>query len=31
MPGFSAVSYAQAIDQSHYNGFTSGLRVQRKT
>jgi hypothetical protein len=30
MPGFSAVNYAQAIDESHYNGFTFSARVQRK-
>ena len=30
MPGFSAVNYAQAIDESSYNGFTFSARVQRK-
>jgi hypothetical protein len=30
LPGFSAINYAQAIDQSHYHGLALGLRVNRK-
>jgi hypothetical protein len=29
LPGFAQINYAQAIDQSHYNGLALGLRVQR--
>jgi len=30
MPGFSAVNYTQAVDESNYHGFTLSARVQRK-
>jgi hypothetical protein len=30
LPGFSAINYAQAIDESHYHGLALGLRVNRK-
>jgi hypothetical protein len=29
MPGFAAVNYMQAVDQSHYNGASLSVRVQR--
>ena len=30
MPGFSAVNYAQAVDESHYNGFTFAARPAQR-
>jgi hypothetical protein len=29
LPGFAGINYAQAIDESHYNGVAFGLRVQK--
>jgi hypothetical protein len=29
LPGFAAINYAQAVDESSYNGFTLAARVQR--
>ena len=30
LPGFAAINYAQAVDESHYNGLALGLRVSRQ-
>jgi hypothetical protein len=29
LPGFAAINYAQAVDESHYNGLALGVRVSR--
>jgi hypothetical protein len=29
LPGFAAINYAQAIDESHYNGFAFGFKLNR--